>query len=246
MNESDLSEKLVVKIKEYFNNRTLKKAVLGLSGGIDSAVVLALLCKSIGRENVTAILMPNSKITKDSSTKDAENLAKKLEVKYFIVPIDPILNSFENLPWEQSNLAKANIAARIRAVVLYNYANSHKCIVAGTGNKSEFYLGYFTKYGDAAADVFPIGDLLKKEVRLVAEQLNIGPEFLDKVPSAELWSGQEDEKELGFSYEVIDELLPLILENKEIPEGEEEAVAKLKKIIESTSHKREKPVIIYL
>jgi len=101
MNESNLSEKLVVKIKDYFNDRPLKKTVLGLSGGIDSAVVLALLCKSIGRENVTAILMPNSKITKNSSTKDAENLAKKLEINYFIVPIDPILNSFENLPWER-------------------------------------------------------------------------------------------------------------------------------------------------
>ncbi|MAG18264.1 MAG: NAD(+) synthetase [Candidatus Diapherotrites archaeon] len=243
-NENNLSEKLISKIKNYFEERSIKKAVLGLSGGIDSAVVLALLVNTLGKENVTAILMPNSKITKDSSTKDAENLAKKLGVEYFIVSIDSVLEVFEILPWKQNNTAKANLNARARAVVLYNYANSNNCIVAGTGNKSEFYLGYFTKYGDAAADFFPIGALLKKEVRLVAEQLNIGPEFLDKIPSAELWENQEDEKELGLSYSVIDELLPLILKNKEIPKGKEDAAAKLKKIIESTSHKREQPVII--
>ncbi|MCR4334984.1 MAG: NAD+ synthase [archaeon] len=244
MQNKQIEETLVQKIKDYFEERRFKKAVVGLSGGIDSAVVLALLCKSIGKNNVVAILMPNSKITKDSSTKDAENLVKKLKVKHFIVPIDAILTSFENLPWNQSKIAKANLNARARAVVLYNYANSTNCLVAGTGNKSEFYLGYFTKYGDAAADFFPIGSLLKKEVRLVAEQLNIGHEFLDKVPSAELWSGQEDEKELGLSYEIVDELLPLILQNKKISEGKEETADKLRNIIKLSTHKREQPVIL--
>lgn len=236
-------EKIVKAIKKFFTEQGKTKAVLGLSGGIDSALTLALLVKALGKENVTCVLMPNTKITKNQSTNDAKKLAEKLGVSYFIVPIDEMLDSFQT-PWKQNNAAKTNLSARTRALVLYNYANSNNALVAGTGNKSEYYLGYFTKYGDAAADFFPIGNLLKKEVRELAKELNIPKEFLEKTPSAELWEGQEDEKELGLSYAQIDELLPLILVGKKIPNSQKQAADKIKKLIKATEHKRKTPLII--
>ena len=244
MSFSENEKRLVSAIKNFFTEQKKTKVVLGLSGGIDSAVVLCLLVKALGTENVTAILMPNTLITKETNTQDAENLSKKLGVKYFIIPINSQLDSFKNLPWEQSKIAKANLNARVRALILYNFANSSNALVAGTGNKSEFYLGYFTKYGDAAADFSPIGSLLKKEVRKLAKELELPKGFLEKPPSAELWENQEDEKELGFSYEEIDELLPLILENKETPTEKKELVKKIKSIIKETEHKRSQPKIL--
>ena len=244
MSSGENEKRLVSAIKKFFTEQGKTKVVLGLSGGIDSAVVLGLLVKALGKENVSAFLMPNNLITKESSTKDAERLAKKLEVKYFLIPINSQLDSFKGLPWEQSKIAKANLNARVRALILYNFANSFDALVAGTGNKSEFYLGYFTKYGDAAADFFPIGSLLKKEVRELAKKLELPVEFLEKPPSAELWENQEDEKELGFSYEEIDEVLPLIVENKEIPGEKKEIADKIKSIIKETEHKRSPPKIL--
>jgi len=239
MNIEETEKKLVEQIKYYFEKQNKSKVVLGLSGGIDSAVTLGLLINALGKENVKALLMPNSKITKDSSTIDAENFAKELAVEYFVIPIDSLINSFETLPWMQSKVAKGNLNARIRALILYNYANTFDTLVSGTGNKTEFYLGYFTKYGDAAADFFPIAGLLKKEVRELARLLDLPKEFLDKTPSAELWESQEDEKELGLKYELIDELLPLILEEKEIPPGKEETAEKIRGLINNSKHKRE-------
>ncbi len=233
-----MKEKLIDEIKSFFQKQGKTKAVIGLSGGIDSAVVLALLCEALSPGRVTAILMPNTKTTKKTSTSDAENLAKKLKCNYFIVPIDKIINSFSELPWEQKPIAKANICARIRANILYNYANSFDSLVVGTGNKTEYYLGYFTKHGDGAADFSPIINLLKTEVRELAKELELSSCFLEKAPSAELWENQEDEKELGLTYETIDSLLPLILEGKKTPTTQKDAVEKIKILISKSEHKR--------
>jgi len=244
----EINTLLVGKTRNFFKNRRKTKAVLGLSGGIDSALTLSFLVEALGKEHVTAILMPNEKITKQSNVFDAENFAKSLKINYFIVPIRDFVESFSKLPWKQSNVAEANLNARIRALILYSFANSFTALVAGTGNKSEFYLGYFTKHGDAAADFFLIGDLLKKQVREVAKFRGLPKEFLEKAPSAELWVDQEDEKELGFTYEVVDHVLPLILENREaeIPSDLKLNADRIKSIIEFTEHKREKPEIFLL
>ncbi|MEK6958128.1 MAG: NAD+ synthase [archaeon] len=249
METRELNAKLVKAIKTFFAEQGKTKVVLGLSGGIDSALVLSLLCEAIGRENVSALLMPNSEITKYSSTKDAEDFAKKLGVKYLVVPVDPVILAFSgSILWNQSEIAKANLNARIRAVLLYNYANSFDALVAGTGNKSEFYLGYFTKYGDAAADFFPIGSLLKTQVRALAAYGKLPKGFLEKVPSAELWKGQEDEKELGLAYEEIDALLPLLLGEKQgkIPAGKFAQAEKIRALMNASAHKRAAAKIITL
>jgi len=243
---NELNSVLVKNIANFFTEQGKTKVVLGLSGGIDSALVLSLLTEAIGKSNVTAIFMPNKAITSDKSGFDAKKLAVLLAVKFFVVEIDGILASFSKLPWIPSDIAKANLNARTRALVLYNYANSTECLVAGTGNKSEFYMGYFTKYGDAAADFFPIGNLLKTQVRALSEYRGIPHEFLEKAPSAELWKGQEDEKEMGLTYAELDELLPLILEGKKIPAGKEKIGEKIKKQIKETEHKRQNPKIIPL
>lgn len=246
MDAKTIQKKLVSGLKKFFAGQGKEKAVLGLSGGIDSALVLRLLCEALGPENVTALLMPNTKLTKKSGMEDAEKLAESLGVKYFAVPIDGVLERFEALPWQQTGVAKANLNARARALVLYNYANTNDCLVAGTGNKSEFYMGYFTKYGDGAADVFPIGGLLKKDVRALAMHLGLPREFLEKAPSAELWAGQEDELEMGLTYNMLDGLLPLILEKKKIPKGMEAVAKKISAAIKATEHKRKPAKILGL
>ncbi len=246
MDAAKLEKNLVSGIKKFFSKRKKPKAVLGLSGGIDSAVVACLLAKALGKGNVAAILMPNSRLTLQANVEDAKSLAQSLGIKHFVVAIDEFLSPFHSLPWAQTKIAKANLNARVRAVILYNYANSNGALVSGTGNKSEFYMGYFTKYGDAAADFFPIGALLKKEVRSLAMQMNLPKEFLEKAPSAELWEGQEDEKEMGVTYEVLDELLPKVLKKLKIPKGKEKIAQKISAAIKATGHKREKPEIIKL
>ncbi|HLC93207.1 MAG TPA: NAD+ synthase [archaeon] len=237
-------KKLVAGIKAFFKSAGKKKAVVGLSGGIDSAVVLSLLVKTLGKENVAAIMMPNTSLTHKQNMVDAQNLATELGVTHFAIEIDDFLHTFAELPWSQSEIARANLNARVRAVILYNYANSNDALVAGTGNKSELYMGYFTKYGDAAADFFPIADLYKKDVRALAEHMGLPREFLEKVPSAELWEGQEDEKEMGMTYEVLDELLPLILAGKKIPKEKRKIAEKISKVIKATEHKRAAPPIL--
>ncbi len=246
MNSKEKEQKLVEKIGAFLTEQGKTKAVLGLSGGIDSALTLGLLVKAIGPGNIVALIMPNTRITDEKNTQDAIRLAQRLKVKAHILEINDKLKAFENLPWGQSRMAVANLNARIRALALYNYANTFDALVAGTGNKSEYYLGYFTKYGDAAADFFPIADLWKTEVRELTKSMNLGQEFLDKRPSAELWPGQEDEKELGITYAEADLLLPLIISDKKIPAGKEEQAEKLREQMLKTEHKRKQAKIITL
>ncbi|MEM4326894.1 MAG: NAD+ synthase [Candidatus Diapherotrites archaeon] len=240
-----ITNKIIQETKKYFKSTNAKKAILGLSGGIDSALTAKLLTMSLGRKKVVALIMPDSQITSKDNLKDAINFAKSLKIKYYVVDIRPILNKFENLPWKQSKTAKANLSARIRAVILYNYANSHKAIVTGTGNKTEFHLGYFTKYGDAAADFFPIISLLKKQVIELAEQLEIPQKIIEKKPTAELWKGQTDEKEIGLTYKEIDEILELVLKNKTNKlNNKKKSLKRILELIKKSKHKRTSPKFI--
>ncbi len=234
---------LIQGIKDFFKKANCDKAVIGLSGGVDSSLALVLVVKALGNKNVYAILMPEKSVTKKVNVDDAVNLCKKLLVSYDIIEISRFLKSYKKIKWA-SDLAIANTKARIRANILYCYANSHKALVVGTSNKTELLLGYGTKHGDIAADLFAIGSLYKTEVYALAKKLGVPSEIINKTPSAELYRGQTDESELGGSYKELDNILKLI-EKKQINKIKNKNLyLKIKKRIEDNKHKRNPPVII--
>jgi len=182
--------------------------VLGLSGGLDSAVVAKLCSDAIGPERTHVLLMPENRKS-DPHFKDAEELAKDLGLIYHIFEIERIMVEFKVSldSIEPDDMTLANLKARIRANLLYYYANSKGLLVAGTSNKSELMIGYFTKYGDGASDIGPIGDLYKTQVRMLAKDMGIPEKIITKVPTAGLIQGQTDENEIGLHYEVLDRIL---------------------------------------
>ena len=193
-------------LKDETEKIGLQKVVLGLSGGVDSAVVAALLAKAFDPKNVTALIMPYRESNPDSQT-HAELLAKKLKINYFVQDISVMVDAFFTNQPNASALRKGNKMARERMCLLYDYSAEHSALVIGTSNKTELLLGYGTIFGDLASAINPIGDLYKSQIWQLAEYLDIPEEIIDKPPSADLWIGQTDEDELGYTYGEIDKLL---------------------------------------
>ena len=199
-------------IKQKVSQSNSNGVIVGLSGGIDSTLVAYLACEALGRENVFGIIMPSTTTPTDDKLHGIK-VAQKLGINYKEIAIDSILNEFLTLTeLEENNLAIGNLKARIRMSIIYYYANAKNYLVSGTGNKSEILIGYFTKFGDGACDIEPIGDLYKKEVYKLSQHIDILPEILEKPPRAGLWNNQTDEEELGMSYDLIDEILFLSTE----------------------------------
>jgi NAD+ synthase len=186
--------------------------IFGLSGGIDSAV-LAYLCKRILKENVLAIIMPDTEVTPRVETEDALKIIDLTGIDYKLIDIKPITNEYSKY-LEPMEWAKGNLRARIRANILYYYANAKNYLVLGSSDKSEYLLGYFTKYGDGASDLIPIVSLYKLQVREIAKFLDVPKKIIDKKSSPHLWKEHEAEKELGMSYEEIDPILYCMFEKK--------------------------------
>ncbi len=191
----------------FLKSANHQKAVLGLSGGIDSALVAKLAMMAIGKENVTTLILPNEGMNSEESAKDAQEFAEELGINHHTISINDYLERYQDLPWKPSKLADMNIQARVRATILYHYANTHGALVLGTGNKTELMLGYFTKHGDGACDVLPIGALYKTDVWEMSKQLNLPDKIINKAPSAELQKAQTDEEEIGMTYAEIDVIL---------------------------------------
>jgi NAD+ synthase len=185
----------------------IKKAVIGLSGGIDSAVSAFLSAKAYGPENVLCVLMPYKSSSKSSIT-DAEKVVKALGVRSKKVEISPMVDAYLNtLEGDVSNLRKGNVMARMRMIVLYDESAKENALVIGTGNKTEVLLGYTTLWGDSACGLNPLGDLYKTQVFDLAKHLGVPQELIDKKPSADLWEGQTDEEEMGITYSGVDKYL---------------------------------------
>lgn len=197
-------------ISEQVKNSGLKGAVVAVSGGIDSAVTLALTVKALGRDRVRAVSMPERDITPESDITDVMRLEEMFEVTCDLVEITPVLHVMRSLLplYDPSDLiSSGNIKPRVRMTIAYHYANSLRCMVVGSSNKTEWLTGYFTKYGDGGVDLMPIADLYKTQVRQLAGHLDIPSRIIEKTPTAGLWPGQSDEGELGIRYEVLDLIL---------------------------------------
>ena len=210
-NVEEYSIKIGNWIKEYIEKAKANGVCLGMSSGVDCSTVAAL-CKKNGI-NVHLILMPyGDNMQKTANYSHAMELINKFNFSYHIYDIKPAvdcleINEVENKSDEIINLAKANIRPRVRMTYLYEYAQINNLLVIGTGNLSERTVGYFTKWGDGANDINPIGMLTKKEVYIMAKYLGVPSLIINKKPSADLWEGQTDEAELGISYSQIDEYI---------------------------------------
>jgi len=207
MEYSKIQQQITKGILKFFQKSHQARIAVGVSGGIDSTLTLKLLVDAIGPAKVTGISLPELGVSNPENTKHAKMLCEAMGVVHFIQPINSYLISYTQLPWRQSELANINTKARVRATILYNYANTTQALIAGTSNRSEILLGYGTKYGDLACDFLPIGELYKEEVVALADFLEIPREIIEKKPSAELFKGQTDESDLGASYGELDPIL---------------------------------------
>lgn len=230
-------------IKDYVKLAGVSKAVLGLSGGIDSSLVAALACQAIGSENVLGLMLPVDARKDAKNIADAKLVAETLDMPHEIFELKKAVAAFDSLNLDR--VAQGNLAARLRMVTWYARANQENRLVLGTGNKTELMIGYFTKYGDGGSDALPIGELYKVNVRDLSRQIGIPEEIIKKAPSAGLWEGQTDEKEIGLSYPEMDTILFLHIEKgmseKEIVEWgiEKSKVMKVMEMKARTQHKRD-------
>lgn len=234
----DIAQQIINWLKAQLRETSTQGFILGLSGGLDSSVCAALIKKAT--DNCLGLILPIESNVEDLD--DAAEVAAQFHMKTEYVDLTPIYHSLTRLLPDKNRLALGNIKARLRMVVLYYYANLRSYLVCGTGNKTEITLGYFTKYGDGASDVLPIGDMSKGEVKELARKLDVPQRIINKVPSAGLWAGQTDEGEIGFTYEEID----VALEKIEKEQITEPICLALSETIKKTAHKRETPKIFRL
>lgn len=233
-----------------FQQQSKTKAVIAASGGIDSSLSLALLCQAIPKENITVLMLPY----KDQSTVDAEALCDFLSIdrsQRETINISPIVDAAAAAVMldDTEKHRKGNLMARARMMVVFDIAKEKDALVCGTENKSEHFLGYYTRFGDAASDIEPIAHLYKTHVRALAEYLSFPAQFLTKAPSAGLWSEQTDEQELGFTYEVADQVLEQLADEHKSPteihvKGVEDAV--VQKVIHQVASNRFKFHVPYV
>ncbi len=237
-------------IKQEIEKRESQGVVIGMSGGIDSSLTTVLAVKALGNQQVFGLILPDSSLTPKTDTKHAIDLAKSLKIKYQVIELNKIKKQIVNgLP--KNKMARANLLVRLRMSLLYYYATVMNRLVLGTGDKSEMMLGYFTKYGDGGADLFPIADLYKTEVRSLAKYLGIPTKIIDKKSSARLWKGQTAEKEIGIKYEEIDKILVHIEYNNTTLSSNpaklnSDNVSKIKSMVKKNEHKQDMPPICKL
>ena len=232
-------------IIDFIGNEVKKRntcgIVIGLSGGLDSSVSATLAVRALGPLRVFGLMLPDSKITPKSDVDDARELANNLKIKYRIVEIGKTKSQLlKYLP--KDKLAQGNFTSRLRMTIIYYYAGIRNLLVLGTSDKSELKLGYYTKYGDGAADIQPMADLYKTEVRELAKFLQVPYEILKKKSSPRMWKDQTAEDEIGVSYEEIDEILQH-LETNSLENYNSKNVKRIASMVQKNLHKQEMPPI---
>jgi len=247
-------EQIVKYLELFLENEVLKtgikKVVVGLSGGLDSAVV-AVLAQRVFKDNLLCIKMP-SHYSSQSSLDDADELCKEFGLRNKTVSISDMLKVYEQNNPDLDNLRRGNLSARLRMITLFDISAKENALVLGTSNKSELMLGYGTIYGDLASAINPIGDLYKSEVFELARYLKVTKSIIEKPPSADLWSGQSDEADLGYTYEQLDKALKLYVDERKTKEEiislgiDEDMLNMIIKRIYRNHFKRKMPVIAKL
>jgi len=247
LDHSELLEQISKIIRKFFvdqvHERRATGVVIGISGGVDSSVVATLAVKALAPTSVLGIILPEDGITPMEDTDDALNLANKLSIPHKIIEIGKKkLEIMKDLPLDE--LAQGNLSARIRMCILYFFASNKQMLVAGTTDKSELKLGYFTKYGDGSADILPIADLYKTEVREMARFLTIPDRIIRKESRPGLWKNHSAEGELGLSFIVVDKILR-DLESRSIDSSKyrENDIIRVQELMEKNKHKAEMPMI---
>jgi NAD+ synthase len=243
-------------IKNQVQIGNVKGVVLGLSGGIDSSVAAYCASNSLGKENVLGLLLPDEEVTPQQDIDDALEICSILKIDYQLIYIDNIKNKFlESLEKTGDDLVKGNLLSRTRMCILYYYANLMNRFVLGTADKSELTIGYFTKFGDGASDLFPIGDLYKTQLKEYAKFLNLPHQIISKKSSARLWKGQETENEIGLSFDELDTIISFVhkqniksnldssLLKKTFPSIPEDKLAYVLNLIDKNEHKFSFPPI---
>ena len=242
---------LLAFIKDELHKADLNSLIIGLSGGLDSALVAHLSVKAIGPENVVGVIMPY-KTSSEENIIDARELSKELKIKYHEIDISPQIDGyFQKFPDADRN-RRGNKMARERMSILYDLSAVERALVIGTSNKTEILLGYGTIFGDLASAINPLGDLYKTQVRVLAKYLQVSEKIIAKTPSADLYAGQSDEGDFGFTYDEVDKLLYLLVDERYTPDQCRQAgfnndlIQKVTDMIVKNQFKRSTPVIAKL
>jgi NAD+ synthase len=250
--DTDIARRVIgAFIRGQLRQAGFEKAVLALSGGIDSALVAYLVAEAIGADRLLCVLMPY-RTSADASRTDAEEVVRRLGAASELVEISPMVDAFFAADPDATPLRRGNFMARQRMAVAYDRSVTWSGLVVGTGNKTESLIGYTTLFGDNACAFNPIGDLYKSQVRQLAAALGVPDEIIRKAPSADLWPGQTDETEAGFTYPVLDRLLFWRVDKRRSDEemtalGFDPAlVARVDRMIATSEFKRQVPPIAKL
>ena len=242
-------EHITAFIRDQVAAAGVDRAVMGLSGGIDSTLTAHLAVEALGAGNVRGLVMP-SEVNTDRNMSDAERVAETLDVEYDVVEINPIVDAVLDAYPEAADdrMATGNLRVRARAVLNYLIANHEDALVVGTGNRTEALVGYFTKYGDGAVDCHPIANLYKQQVRQLAKHVGVPEDLAEKTASAEMWVGQTDEDELGMDYDTLDAILALHVDGSLSPSAtaraigiDRSAVEQVAEMHDRSEHKRRAP-----
>ena len=248
LNESETVDLLVGFLRDEISKVGMKKSVLGLSGGIDSSLSAFLAAKAMGPDNVTGVIMPY-RLSSPKSEEHARAVAKACGIKVKVVDISPQVDAYFELYKDASELRKGNKMARERMTILYDHSALLSALVVGTSNKTELLLGYGTLFGDMASALNPLGDLFKTQVRQLSRYVGVPSQVVEKAPSADLWAGQTDEQELGYTYEEADAVLYNLVDCRFsaqdlIDDGfNENLVQGISRLIMASQYKRRLPLI---